>query len=121
MRRSSNTVQPFNRGDGGECKPLWFNKCLSNSDCCSDYCDNRNGDWEFGVWCLQAIGSKVLNGFLILVSVLFFFTTNLIHISCIDFILRLLVHSYLCIHIFISLKQVTCLTLLQEKQVENNF
>lgn len=31
------------------CKPEWDNSCKSNSECCSGYCDNNNGQWAFGV------------------------------------------------------------------------
>ena len=36
-------------GSRGGCKPLWFNMCKSDGECCSGYCDNRNGEWEYGV------------------------------------------------------------------------
>ena len=31
------------------CQKDWFNQCKSNRECCSNYCNNRNGTWLFGV------------------------------------------------------------------------
>ena len=31
------------------CKPDWDNSCRANSECCSSYCDNNNGQWALGV------------------------------------------------------------------------
>lgn len=31
------------------CKPEWYNKCRSNSDCCSGFCDDKNGQWFYGL------------------------------------------------------------------------
>ena len=35
--------------NAGACKPDWDNSCRSNTECCSSYCDNNNGQWAFGV------------------------------------------------------------------------
>jgi len=31
------------------CKPLWDNSCQTNTECCSGFCDNNNGQWAYGV------------------------------------------------------------------------
>ncbi len=41
------------------CKLDWSNDCVSNSDCCSGFCDNRHGTRELGV-CSKSLGD-ILN------------------------------------------------------------
>ena len=32
-----------------QCRPLWYNLCKSDSECCSNYCDTNKGAWAHGV------------------------------------------------------------------------
>ena len=32
-----------------QCRPLWYNMCKSNSECCSNNCDTNKGAWANGV------------------------------------------------------------------------
>jgi len=31
------------------CFPDWFDKCRTNNECCSNVCDNNNGQWIYGL------------------------------------------------------------------------
>ena len=42
------------------CKSLWDNSCTSNRQCCSGFCDNKNGQWAFGV-CKSGSGNNNSN------------------------------------------------------------
>lgn len=43
------TVFKASPAPDSDCQPDWYNKCKSNSECCSGYCDNKDGLWFYGL------------------------------------------------------------------------
>lgn len=44
------TILRIFKGENGTCHQLWFNGCITSSQCCSENCFKGPDDnWEFGV------------------------------------------------------------------------